>query len=573
MNAATTPAFVVARPQRAFAYMGAEIITDFEDLAADWTRLWEESTSATIFQSLPWIRAWWKAFHHDAQLFAPVVREGETIAGILPLVRNRGGLRFLGTPGADYCDILCREAVAPDVITAALHALLNRDDWRTCCLSNLRNNSQLVRHAAHLPADILRHMCLLPMTRRSALVLRQNREDVIAAMRRKPALRRHRNKLYRCGKVDFRHLETRAEAHRLLRTLFAQHIGRRALTGGHSQFLTPEWRNFYAALVDELDPGNELRFSVLELDGRPVACHFGFECNGSLILYKPTFDVDLSELSPGDVLLSELLGYACERRLDEVDFTIGREAYKEHFVNDSSDVFRVMLDHGLLRANIRRLLQPKAIRLTECKTVATIKSHVVSGVRWLEAQRLRCCRAARLGRVWNTRLIYRREAGTGKCATNVASQVQVACLQDLASLAIEHPHLYGTKLFQEYQGRLRRGDRCYLLRSFQRQQHLAWTRRVTLPTCAREASSLTEMQAEILYDFRSVSDQPGVPISREVVEWFVGHADDQGLLACICLAKKDVGSRRVIESAGFKCRCVGRWLTKDRWTTELEASR
>lgn len=382
MSAETTVPFAFTTASDVNTVMSAEIITDFGELVclnAQWTKLWNESPSATIFQSLPWQRAWWKAFGSEAQLCTPVIWQGNELVGILPLIRDHAVVRFLGTPGTDYCDILCREELAPMVLRTALRALLKMRGWRTCRLDNLRDDSQLLRHLECLPAPIQNRIQVMPETRRSSLLLNGCCNEVIANLRRKPALKRHRNKMNRSGNVSFRHVEERDDAHIRLATLFQQHIGRRWMLGAQSQFLLPAWRTFYSALVNELDPKKELRFSVLELDGHPIACHFGFECRESLILYKPAFDTNFASLSPGDVLLDELLVYASKRHLKEVDFTIGREAYKQHFTNHTSEIYSMVLDRRQLLSTTRSLLYPLYGCLEASSAAKVIKRIVLYG--------------------------------------------------------------------------------------------------------------------------------------------------------------------------------------------------
>jgi CelD/BcsL family acetyltransferase involved in cellulose biosynthesis len=86
-------------------------------------------------------------------------------------------------------------------------------------------------------------------------------------------------------------------------------------------------------MVETLAPTGYLRFSVVSLDGRPIALHLGFECNGRFIWYKPTFDVALARHSPGEVLIKYLLEDAHARGLLEFDFGPGEEAFKYRFSN------------------------------------------------------------------------------------------------------------------------------------------------------------------------------------------------------------------------------------------------
>lgn len=390
MSADTAVPLAFATESHVCAAMRAEIVTDFDELTSldhEWTQLWNESPSATIFQSLPWQRAWWKAFGSGLQLCTPVIRKDNEVVGILPLIRDHTTVRFLGTPGTDYCDILCREELAPIVLRMALKSLLKMRGWRTCRLDNLRDDSQLFRHLGSLPVAIQNRIQVLPETHRSSLLLGGCCNEVIASMRRKPTLKRHRNKMNRSGNVSFRHVEERADAHLRLATLFQQHIGRRGMLGAQSQFLSPAWRAFYSALVNELDPKKELRFSILELDGYPIACHFGFEYRESLTLYKPAFDTNFASLSPGDVLLDKLLSYAGERHLKEVDFTIGRESYKQHFTNHTSKMFTMVLDRRKFFSKARGLLYPLYECLEASPAVKSIKKFLLRGQRSFNALR------------------------------------------------------------------------------------------------------------------------------------------------------------------------------------------
>jgi CelD/BcsL family acetyltransferase involved in cellulose biosynthesis len=388
MSTDTAVPFVFTTSSNVSTAVRAEVVTEFGDLTSfdgEWTQLWNESPSATIFQSLPWQRAWWKAFGSGVELCTPVIWKGNEVVGVLPLIRERAAVRFLGTPGTDYCDILCREELAPMVLRAAFQSLLKMPCWLTCRLDNLRDDSQLLRHLGSLPASIRNRVRVLPETHRSSLVLSGCCNEVIASMRRKPALKRHRNKMNRSGKVIFRHLEERADAHLQLATLFQQHIGRRGMLGAQSQFLSPGWQTFYSALVNEFDPKKELRFSVLELDGDPIACHFGFECRDSLTLYKPAFDTNYARLSPGDVLLDELLSYAGKRHLKEVDFTIGEESYKQHFTNHTSGIYTMVLDRREFISKVRGLLYRRRKWLQALLAVRVIKTIILYCRRSLKA--------------------------------------------------------------------------------------------------------------------------------------------------------------------------------------------
>src|SRR5437868_1220594 len=76
-----------------------------------------------------------------------------------------------------------------------------------------------------------------------------------------------------------------------------------------------------------------IRFSVLRLEGEPIAFHFGFEYNRRFIWYKPSFSAAHARLSPGEVLIKYLLEDVIDRGLEEFDFGVGEEAFKYRFAN------------------------------------------------------------------------------------------------------------------------------------------------------------------------------------------------------------------------------------------------
>ena len=76
-----------------------------------------------------------------------------------------------------------------------------------------------------------------------------------------------------------------------------------------------------------------LLFSMVEFNDQPIAFHYGFDYNDTVLWYKPSFDVEHASHSPGLVLLRYLIGYAIDQKRHELDFTIGDEPFKSRFTN------------------------------------------------------------------------------------------------------------------------------------------------------------------------------------------------------------------------------------------------
>ena len=67
------------------------------------------------------------------------------------------------------------------------------------------------------------------------------------------------------------------------------------------------------------------RFEQLLFNGRHIAFHFGFDYFGCVTWYKPTFEVEYAEHSPGLLLTRHLIDDGLRRSRRELDFTGGDE--------------------------------------------------------------------------------------------------------------------------------------------------------------------------------------------------------------------------------------------------------
>jgi CelD/BcsL family acetyltransferase involved in cellulose biosynthesis len=67
---------------------------------------------------------------------------------------------------------------------------------------------------------------------------------------------------------------------------------------------------------------------LLEIGGTAVASTFGFEIERKFYLYNSAYEPDAARLSPGLVLVSELVKDSIENDLELFDFLRGPERYK-----------------------------------------------------------------------------------------------------------------------------------------------------------------------------------------------------------------------------------------------------
>ena len=98
----------------------------------------------------------------------------------------------------------------------------------------------------------------------------------------------------------------------------------RTAPGAKGSFMTPEMEAFFGSLLRDADA------IIHELvgQGRTVAAAFGFETADAYYYYNSAFDADARSLSPGIVLISELIEQQIQRGAVVFDFLKGAESYK-----------------------------------------------------------------------------------------------------------------------------------------------------------------------------------------------------------------------------------------------------
>jgi CelD/BcsL family acetyltransferase involved in cellulose biosynthesis len=497
-----------------------EVVRDFaalEPLSDQWQRLWHTDPFAEIFQSFAWNRAWWRAYGQGLQLHCIVVWRGDVAVGFLPLVRENQTLRFLGAPQADYGDILAEHDSAVPILAAALGALFTSGDSKECILEHLSSRSRLVQNLESV-SPRLRGNLRLVADGQAPTILIDGHPGVLASLAAKKHLRRHETKLAKTGDVTFRFLETRKEIRRHLPSFYQHQIRRRILHGQQSSCLQPGFSSFLAALVEELDPAEQLRFGILEWAGRPLAYHIGFMAKEKFTMYQQAFDVDAWDCSPGEVLLRRLFLYADQNVSREFDFSVGEEPYKARFANHFKPNFTLYAVPPSFRGRLRRSYRAVDGRVGELQR--NLRVAVRSSPRAFQlAKQARRWTGEMRARMWSrlswvtarpADLPVHRSAvlsrGRPHDSFGQDSDVELtkAKLSDLADLYRENPTFHLSSRLAEYRARLRQGDAVYILRMRGVPVLIAWTAAEVNENTPREPYDCTFLRGRRKVAYRTL---------------------------------------------------------------------
>lgn len=318
--------------------MDIRIVSSLDDVGLDergWNDLVHQSDTDTVFQTHQWTRSWLEAFGCNGRPLFVTVNDKDGVKAVAPMVTDVSGaeghdVRFLGDGRADYCDFIAGRDKS-EAISLLLGAIL-RCGPRILELNNVPERSQTPRLAREVCRAQGYHVLVERQYLCPRLVIDGNLETA-KRIRDKASLRRRERLLQRRGRLVVHHQKAGGEIEPRLDQFFAQHIARWAGSVSPSLFLKAPNRAFYRALAASLSDEGWLLFTTVELDGQPIAFHYGFDYQGAVLWYKPSFERAHASASPGLVLIRTLIGYAIEHGRREVDFTIGNEPFKARFTN------------------------------------------------------------------------------------------------------------------------------------------------------------------------------------------------------------------------------------------------
>ena len=303
-----------------------------------WRALLARCPDSTVFQSPEWLCSWWRTLGEQFKPFIVAAYEDSQLVGLAPLFQKphkvlgvtRAQLHFIGAGHSDYNVFSVRDGDAR-IAAQLLDAVSDHIDSGGCAqLVEIPDSS--VTHAAleRRVATGLTGLQVSGKTPCPRLQIRGNEAGVTRALR-KESLRRHFKALSKLGELHVQHLSDADSILGYLDELFRQHVARWARTPHPSIFLQPAHQRFYREMVCSLAPTQNLLFTTVHVNQRPVALHLGFRSRGDLLWYKPTFELELRKCSPGDTLLKSLIEFAQTQEIGAVDFTRGDEAYKGRF--------------------------------------------------------------------------------------------------------------------------------------------------------------------------------------------------------------------------------------------------
>jgi CelD/BcsL family acetyltransferase involved in cellulose biosynthesis len=305
--------------------------TTFEGLKPVWDDLHGSMEFPEIFYGWDWTFLSWRHFRKDDELFVLLIRDTsrQEIVGIAPFCIH--STRRLGVSVrvveaicaglSDYCNIMIRQGVHRGRVVQAVLEFMRaeRGQWDVIDLPELRARDSTTLHildrAPFYPdwsvrTHVSTGIAMRDLTRSS--VVEDHKQT-----------RRIRNKL--------KSLQERGLRLRLgcddIETYWAafRDLHRKAWPAG--AFANARQEAFFNELKSSPGLKGRIELSVAELDGRPVAMHFGFVDDRKVYFYMPAMDQAFRKERVGSVLLHAMIEHYGKTH-QIFDFLRGLEAYK-----------------------------------------------------------------------------------------------------------------------------------------------------------------------------------------------------------------------------------------------------
>jgi CelD/BcsL family acetyltransferase involved in cellulose biosynthesis len=298
-----------------------------------WQRILESDKAHHVFETPQWQSLWWAEFGAAKELLGLELRADDSTLGLVPLYRKaesgRSVLRFVG--GIDLTDYL-GPICAPDDRRAVAEALL---EW----LSETDEPwDELDAHNQPVPAGFAEFLVDLAdqngfdfaLDQEETAAILQLPSDWDSYLAGLASKERHELKRKR-RRIEKEHPDTiarRATADSLeadMRTFIDMHRGTQGLKG---HFMRPEIASFFQRIAADFMERGWLALDLLEIGGRAIASTFSFTVNDAFYLYNSAYEPDVARLSPGLILVSELVRSCIADGVRTFDFMRGPERYK-----------------------------------------------------------------------------------------------------------------------------------------------------------------------------------------------------------------------------------------------------
>ena len=300
---------------------------DLASLHGEWCALLDRVAEPAPFMHPTWQRVWLEEFAEGREPLYLAVRDGGSLTGVAPLLRDGESLSFVGHYSiCDYMDFIVPPEGARDVFSALLDAL-REERWSEIELRGLRPGSPAL---AELPALVQAAGMTVECEDEAVaprIELAASWDEYVASLGKKDRheLRRKIRRVQAAGELEMRAHTSPEAVEEHLPMLLRMMVESRA---DKANFMSEQMGRFFHRMARAMAEEGLVRLYELELDAKPVASVLCFDQGGQFYLYNSGYDPELSGLAVGIVSKALCLMEAIDSGRHCFDFLRGHEAYK-----------------------------------------------------------------------------------------------------------------------------------------------------------------------------------------------------------------------------------------------------
>jgi len=296
---------------------------EFWNLKATWNALNRESISPNLTVSHEWVWTWWKAFGSSGTLWILVAKENGEIVGIAPFMKTRISkfrtrlrtIQFLANAHSNKTGFL----VAKNN-TRFFNGLVNflyerRSEFDFLNFMLLPEEDEFVKMVKS--RETVHHFFwgTRPGTASPIVQLESTFDDYLMKLSKKSRynVRKKRREIEKIGGFSIQSYAGADDVEEFLEYVGQIERNSWKYKEGKSLLSNKSVWEFYRLMISEMSKNNVFYGFILFLQNKPAAYEIAFASGDELLSQKISYDGKWGKCSPGFVLKTDVIRWACEK--------------------------------------------------------------------------------------------------------------------------------------------------------------------------------------------------------------------------------------------------------------------
>jgi CelD/BcsL family acetyltransferase involved in cellulose biosynthesis len=342
-----------------------DVISDFKSLVSakpEWDRLIDLAGIEHPFLGHDWIQSWWESFGAGRKLNILLVKDGEELVGIAPLMMSRK--RMYGVSVRELGFMYNDHTPRFDFIVARNHASVYQAIWRHLCdrreewdllkLCQIDSGSRTLMELPLLAAASGCQVGTWPSIESPFLRMEGSFDQYFKSLNSglRQNLKRRMKRLEERGAVEFECVSAEEQIDGALPDAFRIEADSWKGSAGTAIECDPELQKFYSLVAHRAARRGALYLTFLRANGRRIAFDLSLIHNNKRFILKPGYLQEYRTCSPGQQLTAMTIRDAFARGLTEIDFLGAAEEWKLSWTSERRKSYWLFVFQKDLRGSL-----------------------------------------------------------------------------------------------------------------------------------------------------------------------------------------------------------------------------